>query len=583
MKLPFTGIVANILSFGTLRSFTGLRTQRKILLGICAPLFLALFFLSGVSWYSIDALIKTVQRVDQTHAILESSAAIVRSAVDMETGMRGYLLTGKQSFLAPYRTGEESAFRHLALLQKTVNINPSQVNRLLEAEGALMNWQAEVVEPALAQRERIGVDTTMEDLAAFIGEARGKSYFDRFRQLMSEFDIEERTLMEKRREASAATVRSTFSAIVTCAVAALAFGLAMAWFIGNGIAGPIKQMTAAMQMLASGDKSAVIPGTDRRDEVGAMAAAVQVFKDNAIETDRLREEQVIRDQQAAEEKERQMGKLAESFDASVTHVVETVSSAARELQQTAETLASTAEETNTQCASVANASEQASTNVDMVAGAADQLTSSIAEVSRQITNSTQFARNAADAAGSTTERVNSLATAAEKIGDVLTLIQTIAGQTNLLALNATIEAARAGEAGKGFAVVAAEVKNLANQTAQATEEISEQVNNIQNATAGTVKSISEITTIIEQMSENAMMVAGAAEEQNASTQEISRNVREAAAGTKEVASSILMVSRASQETGEASANVLGAANELSRQSEQLHTEVRKFLQAMRTG
>lgn len=933
MKLSFSGIVATIFSFGMVRSFTGVQTKRKILIGVCAPLVL-LAALSVVSWYGIGSLLETVKRVDQTHGVLQSSAAIVSSATDMETGMRGYLLAGKQSFLAPYRTGEESTFRHLALLQQAIGDNPQQVRRLQKAEAVLMDWQTEVAQPAIALRANVAknsvmvkvemldggaegrghqkafrdqmaqfidgneahlktgradiekarqeiskkfgansaaaksggallssmakdaqranwrfrqilrsrslldaaanlevgmqgflltgddkyqnlhkvaerrfnrgasrlrkafagnaplrkllsnatrsirdwqkdiakpaitlrrdgdpktiatrllalvadsdarakqvsfrnsinaiigqlesqlktrrsgyrksrtglarnlagagqlategkvllaglarterraagryarirralsvleaaddmaasmrgyvltgnkpfsntyaasaarldkdmdalkkaasddaalaalLDTarqsigawrdkvgnpaiaqkpeiedagdgkTMDDIVRLVGEAKGQKYFSRFRQIMSEFDIEERTLMEKRKAISQATAQSTYNFILGGAVAALLIGLGMAWFIGNGIANPIGQMTAAMQMLASGDKGAVIPGTDRGDEVGAMAAAVQVFKDNAIEADRLREEQVIRDHEAAEEKRKQMAELAESFDASVTHVVEAVSSAARELQYTAETLATTAEETNAQCAAVANASEQASSNVDMVAGATEQLTASIAEVTRQITNSTEFAQRASMAATSTTERVTSLAGATGKIGDVLTLIQKIAKQTNLLALNATIEAARAGDAGKGFAVVAAEVKNLANQTAKATEEISEQIDNMHDATGGTVDSINDIAEIITQMSENAMMVAGAAEEQDASTQDISRNVNEAAEGTKEVAASIMAVSRASQETGSASTDLLGAANELTKQSEQLQNKVREFLHALRTG
>ena len=266
----------------------------------------------------------------------------------------------------------------------------------------------------------------------------------------------------------------------------LAVGLALAGVIAmisaRSIVNPIAGMTSAMQKLAGGDKTVEIPAKTRTDEIGTMAAAVQVFKDNMIEAERLRGEQEAMKKRAEAEQRAAMNKLADEFESSVKGIVQTVSSASTELQSTAQSMSATAEETQRQATAVAAASEQASTNVQTVASAAEELSSSIAEISRQVSESTKIAGSAAEEANRTNVQIKGLAEAAQKIGDVVKLISDIAGQTNLLALNATIEAARAGEAGKGFAVVASEVKSLATQTAKATEDISARIGEIQGAT-----------------------------------------------------------------------------------------------------
>jgi methyl-accepting chemotaxis protein len=372
----------------------------------------------------------------------------------------------------------------------------------------------------------------------------------------------------------------TIFAIIGGAAVVLAFG---GFLIGKRAAQPIRRMTDAMSALAGGNLAAEIPAQERKDEIGAMAAAVRVFKDSMAEAERLKVEQEASKAKAESEKRVLMNTMADEFEASVKGIVQTVSSASTELQSTAQSMTATAEETQRQSTAVAAASEQASTNVQTVASAAEELSSSIAEISRQVTESTRIAAQAVDDAGRTNTQVQALAEAAQKIGDVVKLINDIAGQTNLLALNATIEAARAGEAGKGFAVVASEVKSLATQTAKATEDIAAQVKSIQSATADSVQAIAGISATIGRVSEIATTIASAVEEQGAATQEIARNVQQASAGTAEVSSNIGGVTQAASETGAAASQVLSSSGELSKQSEMLRTKVDTFIATIRAA
>jgi methyl-accepting chemotaxis protein len=379
-------------------------------------------------------------------------------------------------------------------------------------------------------------------------------------------------------------ISGTITMQETVAVAAVVIGLLIAFLIARGITKPLSGLTSGMKELAGGNFGVVLPGLDRKDEVGDMAQAVETFKVKAEE--RAREEaeaKATQDQIAAKQRKADMIKLADSFESAVGEIVETVSSASTELEASASTLTATAERAQELTTMVAAASEEASTNVQSVASATEEMASSVNEISRQVQESARMAGEAVDQARKTNDRVSELSKAAARIGDVVELINTIAGQTNLLALNATIEAARAGEAGRGFAVVASEVKALAEQTAKATGEIGQQISGIQAATQESVGAIKEISGTIERLSEISSTIAAAVEEQGAATQEISRNVQQAAQGTQQVSSHIVDVQRGASETGSASSQVLSSAQSLSSDSNRLKLEVGKFLATVRAA
>jgi methyl-accepting chemotaxis protein len=359
--------------------------------------------------------------------------------------------------------------------------------------------------------------------------------------------------------------------------------LAVSIVVARRITGPLRQMTTSMNALARDRLDVEVAGLDRHDEVGEMAKAVEVFKSNVIARQALQVEGKEAEARAVAGRKADMVKMADDFESAVGDIVQAVSSASTELEASAGTLTTTAEHTQELTIMVATASEEASTNVQSVASATEEMASSVNEISRQVQESARMAGEAVDQARTTNDQVGELSKAAARIGDVVELINTIAGQTNLLALNATIEAARAGEAGRGFAVVASEVKALAKQTSDATGEISQQISSIQAATQESVNAIRDISGTIEKLSEISSAIAAAVEEQGAATQEISRNVQQAAQGTMQVSSNIADVQRGATETGSASTQVLSAAQSLSGDSNRLKLEVGKFLNTVRAG
>ncbi|MET4213583.1 methyl-accepting chemotaxis protein [Bradyrhizobium sp. LA2.1] len=377
---------------------------------------------------------------------------------------------------------------------------------------------------------------------------------------------------------------STSRFLIILAGLGVIIGGALGFIIGQyGIARPIRMIVGVLQELAAGRYQVEIAGLDRKDEVGEVAKTAEVFRENGLAKIRMEAEQKEMEQRSAAQRRQDMLRLADQFETAVGEVIETVSSASTELEASATTLTSTAEHAQQLATVVASASEEASTNVQSVASATEELSSSITEISRQVQESARVASEAVGQARTTTERVSELSKAATRIGDVVELINTIAGQTNLLALNATIEAARAGEAGRGFAVVASEVKALAEQTAKATGEIGQQISGIQSATQESVGAIKDISDTIERLSEISSAIAAAVEEQGAATQEISRNVQQAAEGTHQVSSNITDVQRGASETGSASSQVLSAAQSLSGDSNRLKLEVGKFLTTVRAA
>ena len=366
-------------------------------------------------------------------------------------------------------------------------------------------------------------------------------------------------------------------ALAIAALALLAFGGA----IWRSIAPPLSGLTKTMHELADGNLEVGIPDSNRGDEVGEMAKAVQVFKDNAIQMAALRREQELARERDAAERKRMLNQMADSFEASIMEVVKAVSSSSTELQAAAESMSGVAHEASSRAEAVAAGAEEASANVQTVAAATDELNSSISEISRQAISAAEVSNRASADAERTNTIVLSLSEAADKISDVVNLINDIASQTNLLALNATIEAARAGDAGKGFAVVAGEVKHLANQTARATEEIKAQISAVQDETRQAVSAIGGIGTVIGQVKEISSGIASAVQEQQAATQEIGRNIEQVAQGTKEVSRNIAGVSEAATTTRAATGEVTASSLHLAKNAETLRSEVDRFLATVR--
>jgi len=458
--------------------------------------------------------------------------AMARKIASMEADMPGYLETGLKMATAYVSKGTEAGNAMMGGFDK-------QTDELTDATGALRGSVARIVGDAKQQMARV----TVEREAA-----------------------ERNTLL--------------ISAAVVIVLLLGVFALVL--MLQKKLFAPMRRMTDVMGALARHDLTCVIEGAGRQDEIGVMAAAVQVFKDSMIEGDRLKAEQEAAQRQASVRSEK-MDALTRDFESSVGGVVNAVALQASQMEGSAQSMQSTAQETTHQANAVAAASEESSANVQTVASATEELSSSIAEISRQVGHSSQIAGKAVAEAAKANEMVQGLAGASQKIGEIVALINEIADQTNLLALNATIEAARAGEAGKGFAVVAAEVKNLATQTSKATEEIGGQISGVQNATQDAVRAIASIGQTIGEIDQISSAIAAAVEQQGAATKEIARNVEEAARGTQEVSSNIGGVTRAADGTGAAASQVLTAAGALTSQSEHLKSLVQQFLTGVKAA
>ncbi|MDA9408372.1 methyl-accepting chemotaxis protein [Bradyrhizobium sp. CCBAU 45384] len=529
---------------------------------------------------------------------------IARGAVTTEVAVRGMQLAARDIRLASSVADLQKATQALADQQKAMN---SHIETMLglshSAENRARMEQLRSLAADYAKGAQQIAGMRSEALAAVSSGSDGAARATKLNEEAVRFardvtlpiagkidalieQIADYARHKSEAESAAATAQMKSSERTGMVIGAIAMMILIgSWLMSFlSIARPIRALTIAMERLAEGDFSVVLPGLGRKDEVGGVAAAVEKFK--IVSEQKAREEaeaRIRQDQAAAVQRKAEMHKLADSFESAIGEIVETVSSAATELEASASTLTSTAERGQGLATMVAAASEEASTNVQSVASATEELSSSITEISRQVQESARVASEAVSQARTTTDRVGELSKAATRIGDVVELINTIAGQTNLLALNATIEAARAGEAGRGFAVVASEVKALAEQTAKATGEIGQQIAGIQTATEFSVGAIKGISETIEKLSEISSTIAAAVEEQGAATQEISRNVQQAAQGTHQVSANITQVQRGASETGSASAQVLSAAQMLSGDSDRLKLEVGKFLGTVRAA
>ncbi|MGE5503079.1 MAG: methyl-accepting chemotaxis protein [Actinomycetota bacterium] len=551
----------------------------KTKLGISfAAIVVIMLAVSGVTWSSLSTIEKNDGWTIHTYQVLDRLAHMVETMVDQETGVRGYLVSGDETFLEPYNQGRRQFDEELAALKGLTADNLAQQDRFRAIGELAASWQTAVAAKEISLMKGGAVD----EARALEASGAGKQSMDGLRAKAAEVRGAEESLLGARSAAAvsaAATARMVMVAGIGVSVLA-AIGLAL--LLVRAIARPIAGMTEAMTALAGGDKAVEIPGQGRGDELGAMAKAVGVFKDGMVRAERLAAEQEA-EHAAREKRAAAVDALTRDFDAKVAGSLVKMEASSTQMESTAQAMSANAEETNRQASAVAAATEQASANVQTVATAAEELSSSIREIGRHVQQSTEISRLASEEAGRTNSTVRSLSESAARIGEVVNLITDIASQTNLLALNATIEAARAGEAGKGFAVVAGEVKNLATQTARATEEIAQQISAVQGSTKDVVAAIEAIVRRIGEINDIAASIASAVEEQSAATQEIARNVQQAASGTQEVADNIGGVTVAAGNTGSAASEVLDAARALHQQADQLKSEVGLFLTQVRAA
>lgn len=561
-----------------LESLMNMRTSRKLATAFLLVIAVA-FATSALTWRNLSALEQNNQWTDHTHKVIAQASAIGAAMVDAETGVRGYLISGADNFLEPYRNSGKAFRSALDEAKRLTADNPSQQKRLEQIDRIAGEWRQDVAEREIALMRAQQTVTEARNIEA--GGA-GKKYMDGIRGLVREVIDAEASLLSVRAAASAAATSSSYTMIIAGGIGMLLVAIASLLLLNAAVTRGIVAMTAAMGRLAQNDMTIDIPFSDRLDEVGEMAKAVQVFKDNAIRVSKL-EQKEAEDRQAEQRKAETMRLAVASFEGAVGEIVQTVSSASTQLEASARNLNATAARSQELTTRVSSTSQDCSSNVQSVASATEELSSSVNEISRQVQESARMANDAVNQARQTNDRVAELSKAAGRINDVVELISSIAGQTNLLALNATIEAARAGEAGRGFAVVASEVKALAEQTSKATGEIGQQITGIQEATQQSVGAIKEISSTIEKLSEISSAIAAAVEEQGAATQDISRNVQQAANGTQEVSANISDVQRGASETGTASSQVLSAAQTLSSDSNRLKTEVSKFLNTVRAA
>ena len=533
-----------------------------------------------VTFRELRVIAETGTRTEETHALLDALHEMQASMIDQETSIRGYIIAGDDRFLDLNTAGQKALKDSHDRLKALIGEDADGKAALEDIDTIVTAWQHDVAETEVADMAKF---ETREDARQIEANGMGRAYMDGIREKVTDLDKAERDKLATRSAAQGRAVTVATAVTIGALVVLILIALGLRYALARAIARPVTRITEVMRRLSEGDTSVAIFGLGRRDELGAMASAVEVFKLNALDRQRLEAERIEVERRAAEAKATAMAELAESFEIKVGHLVEVLSSAATELEATAQSMSATAAETGEQSALVTTAIGETASNVETVAAATEQLSASIQEIGRQVVQSAGIASRAVDDARRTDATVQALSDGARKVGEVVGLIHQIAAQTNLLALNATIEAARAGEAGKGFAVVASEVKSLATQTARATEEITGQISRMQDTTAEAVAAIRAIGAVIGEFSGIAAAVAAAVEQQRAATAEIARNIQDAARSTQEVSTSVASVQQAAAETGAAASDVLGAASGLSRNAEQLNSEVEAFLVGIRAA
>ncbi|MBP2301784.1 methyl-accepting chemotaxis protein [Azospirillum picis] len=560
-------------------------SDRKLVHKLLIPTLLLLAVMGSVVWTARSAL---VELTASTGRVTEVVAGRLAAALAIQSAMGEAMDAEANALVAGTRERIDAA---VAIYKEDIAKALEGIDRLAAAYDNAADREAVAdIKTIVAEYERVSqkavelarsydTDSAMRvsiDVGRPVRQKLTAALGERVDRSLEETKMAEARALEL---SDSVTTRLTTVAAAGLLVAIGLFGSIIAVFVVR----PLHRLIADMTAIAGGDLAVSVRGAERQDEVGLLARALAVFKENGLAIRKLQEEREAQKQQAEEERKAGMRALADRFDADVQDVVQAVASAARHLRSNAETMTAVAGRTTEQASTVAATTAQSSANVATVAAASEQLGSSIGEIGRQVNAAAAIARNAVEEGARTNALVTRLVQAAQRIGDVVSLIQDIASQTNLLALNATIEAARAGEAGKGFAVVAQEVKALATQTARATEEIGSQIAEIQTVTDGTVGAIQSIGRTITEVDTIAGAIAAAVEQQTAATHEIGRNIQQAAQGTQLVTGSITGVSSAAGEVGQAASEVLGAADSLSRDSDRLRDQIQTFIAEVRAA
>ena len=543
-------------------------------------LILGVFALGGAAFYSLNGV------ADDLHALSRNWMPSVEQSLRITNGLSAVRRTQGQILIPQTEEKRKETIMRLEGYKKDLKAAQTAFEPLISSkdERDLYNQVLKdlaIYMPAAEQVIALAEEGKIDEASAlFLGDGR-KLYLDAAKQMDAIVDINKAGADEQVSEAEE-TYRQAQMVMAGFIALSLLIAAGAAIILIRAISVPITRLSDVMGLLADAKWDTQVPYKTQGDEIGMMARAVNIFAENGQEAERLRAEQGV-SQAAREKRAKLMEEYISEFESAVGSVTKALAAASTEMQSSAQNMTAIAEETTHQANNVASAALQASANVQTVASAGEELSASISEISKQMGNASDIAQRAVTQAQETDTKVTDLSVAAQKISEVIQIINQIAGQTNLLALNATIEAARAGESGKGFAVVASEVKNLATQTAKATEDIAEQVNSMQAVTDSTVSAIRGISQTINQINGISLAVSSAVEEQGAATLEIARNVQEAAKGTEEVTNNINSVTQSAAETGQNSSQVLSASQELARMTNQLADHVERFLGQVRAA